>query len=77
MGMVRGEDGGTGSGNKKCNWSVQNRQGEVKNSIGNGEAKEVICMTHGHELRGGNAGGRGCRVEGDKGEEKMGTTVII
>ena len=26
--------------------------------IGNGEAKELICMTHGHELRwgGGNAG---------------------
>ena len=30
---------------------IQNRQGEVKNSIGNGEAKELICMTHGHELR--------------------------
>ena len=26
--------------------------GEVKNSIGNGEAKELICTTHGHELRG-------------------------
>ena len=25
---------------------------EVKNSIGNGEAKELVCMTHGHELRG-------------------------
>ena len=24
----------------------------------NGEAKELICMTHGHELRWGNAGGR-------------------
>ena len=32
---------------------VQNRQGEVKNSIGNVEAKELICATHGHELRGG------------------------
>ena len=32
----------------------------VKNSIGNGEAKELICMTHGHDLRGGgNAGGKG------------------
>ena len=29
------------------------RQGEVKSSVGNGEAKEVICTTHGHELRGG------------------------
>ena len=36
-----------------------NRQGEVKNSMGNGEAKEFICMTHGHELRWGNAGGSG------------------
>ena len=41
---------------------VQNRQGEVKNSIGNGEAKELICTTHGHELRWGvqNVGGKGC-----------------
>ena len=26
---------------------------EVKNSMGNGEATEFICMTHGHELSGG------------------------
>ena len=26
------------------------RQGEGKNSIGNVEAQELICMTHGHEL---------------------------
>ena len=47
---------------------------EVKNSIGNGEAKELICTTHGHELGGrqGNAGGMGCRAEG----EKNGKTVI-
>ena len=25
-------------------------KGDVKNSIGNGEAKELTCMTHGHEL---------------------------
>ena len=31
--------------------------GEVKNSIGNGEAKEFICTTHGHELRGGGESG--------------------
>ena len=29
-----------------------NRQGEVKNSIGNGEAKELIYMTHRYELSG-------------------------
>ena len=33
--------------------------GEVKNSIRNGEAKELICTTLGRELRvGGNARGR-------------------
>ena len=48
----------------------------VKNRIGNGEAKEVISMTHGHELMwgggiiGGNTGWRG-----GKGE-KIGTTII-
>ena len=50
--MGVGKNGIKGTGNKKHNWQVQNRQGEVKNSIGNGEAKELICMAHGHELRG-------------------------
>ena len=47
---------------------MQNRQGEVKNSIGNVEAKELIYMTHGHELKGvegmghrGSAGWRGIK----------------
>ena len=39
---------------------MENRQGEGKNSVGNVEAKELISMTHGHELKGGNVGGRGC-----------------
>ena len=30
------------------------------NSIGNVDAKELMCMAHGHELKGGNVGGRGC-----------------
>ena len=41
--------------------------------MGNGEAKELTCMTHGHELRQGEIlviGG--CRVEENKGEKKMG-----
>ena len=46
----RRERGGKGTGNKNHNWQAQNRQGEVKNSIGNREAKELICTTHGHEL---------------------------
>ena len=54
-------------GNKKHNWQVQNRQGEVKNSIGNGEAKELICTTQEHELREEMLVGWGCRAEGNKG----------
>ena len=55
----------------------KNRQGEVKHSMGNGEAKELICMTHGNELRWGNAGGRwGTGQRGIWGE-KNGTTVVV
>ena len=61
---------------KKHNWYIQNRQGDVNNSIGNGEAKELLCMTHIHELWGwGLLEGRGNQVEGAK-EEKVGTIVI-
>ena len=38
---------------------------EVKNSIGNVEVEELLCMTLGHELRGENAGGRGVQHEGE------------
>ena len=65
-GGVEGRIGGKGTGNKKHNSQAQNRQQEVKNGIGNGEAKELICTTHGHELRmggmlegAGMQGGRG------------------
>ena len=37
-----GENAGKGTGYKKHNWQVQNRQGEVQNSTRNGETKEVI-----------------------------------
>ena len=40
-------------------WQVENRNGEVKNCIGNGEAKELTGVTHEDELRRGNAGGLG------------------
>ena len=53
----------------------RNDTGEVKNSIGHVEAKELICMTHRLELKGQNAGGRGfAGWRGIKGEN--GTTVI-
>ena len=46
---------------------------EVKNCIGNGQAKELICMTHGHELTAeGNAGGREVQDGGGERGEKMG-----
>ena len=57
-GERKGENGEKGTANKKYKWSVQNRRGEVKNSMGNGKAKELICRTHGHELSWGNTGGR-------------------
>ena len=47
---------------------MENRQGEGKNSVGNVEAKEIICMIHGHELKGWQGV---CRVEGNNGG-KMG-----
>lgn len=34
----------------------QNGQGEVKDSMGNGEAKELTWVTHGQELRAGRGG---------------------
>ena len=40
-------------------------EGEVKNGIGNRELKELICTTHGHELRGAECWRVGvCMVEG-------------
>ena len=59
-----GKNVGEGTGNKKHNWQVQNRQGEVKNGIGNRDGKELICTTHGHELRGGMMEGGGGRAKG-------------
>ena len=70
-GRGRREIGEKGTGKKKHKWQVQNRPGEVKNSVGNGEAKELICTTHGHELGGGMLVGGGCRAEGNK-EAEMG-----
>ena len=43
--------------------------------MGNGKAKELICTTHGHELRGWGmwAGGKkGAGKRGIKGRKKMG-----
>ena len=52
-GRGKGRTGKKVQGIRSINRWVQNRQGEAKNSIGNKEAKEPICMIHGHELRWG------------------------
>ena len=70
-----GEEGGTCIGNKQHKWQVENRQREVKNSVGNVEAKELICMTPGREPKEGNVGGKECAERrGRKGGN--GTTII-
>ena len=70
IGEWEGERGGKGTQNKQHKWQAENRQGEGKNSIGNVEAKELISMTHGHELKGGTAGRKeGTRWRGAKGKK--------
>ena len=59
MGKWEGETGVKVTENKQHKQQVENRQGEDKNNIGNVEAKELINMTHGHELQGWNLGGKG------------------
>ena len=71
----REKNGGKGTGNKKHKWQVENRQGEVKNSIGNVEAKELIYTTHGRELKRGTWVGGGVQGGGE-GRRENGTTVI-
>ena len=55
---------------------MENRQGEGKNSVGNVEAKELISMTRGHELYGGNVGGMGWAGWSGVRGAGNGTTVI-
>ena len=50
-------------------------EGDVKNSIGNGEAKELICTIHGHKLSRGLLEGKEVLERGGK-QGKIGTTVI-
>ena len=43
-GEGRWENGGKGTGSKKCKWQVQNRQEQVKGNMGNGEGKETLYV---------------------------------
>ena len=51
--------------------------GYVKNSMGNGEAKELICTTHGHELRGEMLEVMGIPGRRGKGEKLDNCNIII
>ena len=53
IGEWEGDRWGKGTENKQYKQQVEDRQGEVKNTMGNGKAKGPICLTHGHELRWG------------------------
>ena len=73
LSMGEGEEERTGKGteNKQHKWQVEDRQWEGKNSIGNVEAKELIYIVHGHELKGGGYGWEGVRrAEGNKARKK-------
>ena len=49
-------DSGKGTGIMKHKLVGTEQTGIIKNSIGNGVAKELVGMSHGHELRGSIAG---------------------
>ena len=71
-----GRMGGEVRGLRSTNRQLQNSHGDVKYSVGNGEAKELIPMTHGHEqLVWGLPEGVGVLGGGLKGG-KIRTTVI-
>ena len=67
-GCERGREGKKEQGISSIN-GRQKIDGEIKNNIGNEEAKELICsymfMTHGHELKGGMQVGRGMQGGGE------------
>ena len=78
VGKWEGETAGKDTENKQHKWQVENRQGEVKNNTGNEAAKELICMTYGHELKGGNAGRMWhAGLRGIKGEKSDNCNSII
>ena len=56
-----------------CTGNRKHNRHKIDRSRGNGETKELICTTHGHELRGGTVGRWGCAGRrGMKGRKHMG-----
>ena len=64
-----GEDGGKVQGIRSINGRYKIDRGRVRIVCRKWRSQRTYCMTHGHELRWGNAGGW-CRAEGDKGRKK-------
>ena len=66
--VISREGAGGEWGEKVQGISINDRykiDGEVKNSMRNGEIKELICTTHGHELRWGMMVGGGIQGRGE------------
>ena len=65
-------------GLQSTNRLLQNSHRDIKYSIGNGAAKELIHMTHGHELRGMPKRVEGAGWSGNGGGQrgKVGTTMV-
>ena len=65
-GEGEGKMGEKVQGISSINGSYKIDRGRLRIVQENGEAKELICMTNGHELRGmGNAGGGGVQDRGE------------
>ena len=76
LGGGMGEMGKKVQGIRSINGRYKIGRGEIKNSMGNGEAKELICMTQGHDLMGRNCWRESWyQAEGYKGR-KTGTAVM-
>ena len=77
MRMGRGENGEKVQGIRSINGRYKTDRGRLRTVWEMEKPKFLICTTHGHELRWGNAGGmKGeYRAEKNKGEQKNGTTV--
>ena len=61
----RGREEGKGTENKQHKWQVENRQGDVKNSIGNVETQQLICVNNGYEPGGMEQLGEGVQGRGE------------
>ena len=50
-GRQGGKMGEKVQGIRSINGRYKRDRGEVKNSMGNGYSKEMMCISHGHELK--------------------------